>query len=219
MVKLRLNKVFYFFHPAGFNFRRHRLKYEQREVAFNSEPVNSSCDISVFHVTSYYQCFIGFGLNKRNMSCTHKFYDTLSKFIRTIPLSLKKLPLSLSPYQGKMQYQLGIPWTCTPLGNCEEQLPSLTVGRLLVICRPTVGQLSTNTLPTVDRQIYLDFSEKITSCRISVDQQSTDCRLTVGDLSVRCWQSVGNFMPIIALKSVWFKTLDNCIEKIKWNSQ
>ena len=89
----------------------------------------------------------------------------------------------------------------------------LSVGRLLVICRPTagdlsadcwptVGQLSTNTLPTVDRQIYLDFSEKITSCRISVDQQSTDCRLTVGDLSVRCWQSVGNFMPIIALKSV-----------------
>ena len=95
----------------------------------------------------------------------------------------------------------------------------LSVGRLLVICRPTVGQLSTNTLPTVDRQIYLDFSEKITSCRISVDQQSTDCRLTVGDLSVRCWQSVGNFMPIIALKSVWFTTLDNCIEKIKWNSQ
>ena len=61
---------------------------------------------------------------------------------------------------------------------------------------------ATNTLPTVDRQIYLDFSEKITSCRISVDQQSTDCRLTVGDLSVRCWQSVGNFMPIVALKSV-----------------
>ena len=47
-----------------------------------------------------------------------------------------------------------------------EQLLSPTVGRLLVICRPTVGkiadsrptvgQLSTNTLPTVDRQIYLD---------------------------------------------------------------
>ena len=94
-----------------------------------------------------------------------------------------------------------------------------TVGRLSAICRPTVGQLSTNTLPTVDRQIYLDFSEKITSCRISVDQQSTDCQLTVGDLSVRCWQSVGYFMPIVALKGVWFTTLDNCIEKIKWNSQ
>ena len=69
--------------------------------------------------------------------------------------------------------------------NCEEQLPSPTVGRLLVICRltvgdlsadcwPTVGQLSTNTLPTVDQQIYLDFSEKITSCRTSVGQQLTD---------------------------------------------
>ena len=63
----------------------------------------------------------------------------------------------------------------------------LSVGRLLVICRPTsgdlsadcwptVGQLSTNTLPTVDRQIYLDFSEKITSCRTSVGHS----RPTVG---------------------------------------
>ena len=86
-------------------------------------------------------------------------------------------------------------------------------------CWPTVGQLSTNTLPTVDRQIYLDFSEKITSCRISVDQQSTDCRLTVGDLSVRCWQSFGRMSLTSCRLLPWFTTLDNCIEKIKWNSK
>ena len=59
-------------------------------------------------MTSYHQCFIGFGLNKRNMSCTHNFYNTRSKFIRTTPLFLKKWPLSPTPYQGKMQHQLGI---------------------------------------------------------------------------------------------------------------
>ena len=96
--------------------------------------------------------------------------------------------------------------------NCEEQLPSPTVGRLLVICRLTVGNLSADCwwsvgrlladswptvdqhLTDVDQQIYLDFSEKITSCRTSVGQQSTDWRLTVGDMSVRCWQSVGRML-------------------------
>ena len=102
----------------------------------------------------------------------------------------------------------------------------LSVGRLLVICRPTagdlsadcwptVGQLSTNTLPTVDRQIYLDFSEKITSCRTSVGHS----RPTVGDLSVRCWQSFGRMSLTSCRLLPWFTTLDNCIEKIKWNSQ
>ena len=72
-------------------------------------------------------------------------------------------------------------------GNCEEQLPSPTVGWLLVICRPTVdnlsadcqrsvGQLSNNTLPTVDQQIYLDFSEK-DNCEEQLP--STDSRPTV----------------------------------------
>ena len=94
----------------------------------------------------------------------------------------------------------------------------LSVGRLLVICRPTagdlsadcwptVGQLSTNTLPTVDRQIYLDFSEKITSCRTSVGQQSTNCWLIVGDLLVRCWQSVGR-MSVTSCRLLPWKVYD-----------
>ena len=148
-------------------------------------------------MTSYHQCFIGFGLNKRNMSCTHKFYNTLSKFIRTIPLSLKKLPLSLSPYQGKMQYQLGIPWTCTPLGNCEEQLPSLTVGRLLFICRPTVGNLSADSWPTVDQHLTDSWPTDLFRffwkdnflqdiCWPTVDRLSVDCRWSVGKVLAIC---------------------------------
>ena len=50
MVKLRLKKVSYSFHPTGFNFQRHRLKYDQREVAFNSEPVAIAAVISVFFI-------------------------------------------------------------------------------------------------------------------------------------------------------------------------
>ena len=102
----------------------------------------------------------------------------------------------------------------------------LSVGRLLVICRPTVGDLSADSWPTVDQHLtdswptdLFRFFWKDNFLQDICWPQSTDCRLTVGDLSVRCWQSVGNFMPIIALKSMWFTTLDNCIEKIKWNSQ
>ena len=113
----------------------------------------------------------------------------------------------------------------------------LSVGRLLVICRPTVGDLSADcrrsvgrlladSWPTVDQHLtdswptdLFRFFWKDNFLQDICWPQSTDCRLTVGDLSVRCWQSVGNFMPIVALKGVWFTTLDNCIEKIKWNSQ
>ena len=99
-------------------------------------------------------------------------------------------------------------------GNCEEQLPLPTVCRLFVICRLTVGNLSADSWPTVDQhltevdwQIYLDFSEKITSCRTSVGQQSTDCQLTVGDLSVRCWQSVGR-MSVTSCQLLPWKVYD-----------
>ena len=43
--------------------------------------------------------------------------------------------------------------------NCEGQWAN---------CRPTVGNLLVNSLPTVSRQIYLGFVEKITSRRTSV---------------------------------------------------
>ena len=84
-----------------------------------------------------------------------------------------------SPHQQSADGLLSVGWllvVCRP-----------TLGDLLADCWPTVGQLSTNTLQTVDRQIYLDFSEKITSCRSSVGQQSTDCLWSVGKVLAICW--------------------------------
>ena len=39
------------------------------------------------------------------------------------------------------------------LGNSEEELPEKPVGRLSTVCWPTVGRLSANRRPTVDRQV------------------------------------------------------------------
>ena len=102
----------------------------------------------------------------------------------------------------------------------------LSVGRLLVICRPTVGDLSADSWPTVDQHLtdswptdLFRFFWKDNFLQDICWPQSTDCRLTVGDLSVRCWQSFGRMSLTSCRLLPWFTTLDNCIEKIKWNSQ
>ena len=38
-----------------------------------------------------------------------------------------------------------------PVGNCEEELPKKSVGRLSVDCQSTVGQQITDRLPTVSK--------------------------------------------------------------------
>ena len=102
----------------------------------------------------------------------------------------------------------------------------LSVGRLLVICRPTVGDLSADSWPTVDQHLtdswptdLFRFFWKDNFLQDICWPQSTDWRLTVGDLSVRCWQSFGRMSLTSCRLLPWFTTLDNCIEKIKWNSQ
>ena len=58
------------------------------------------------------------------------------------------------------------------LGNCGEELPEKPVGRQLVVCRPTVGRLSSVCWPT-------GFARNI-------GYLSADSRPTVGNVSVTC---------------------------------
>ena len=158
-----------------------------RCTAFNGvgEPVNQTLKVIV---RCKLHCLwnVSFKLIKLSISLQYQTFFSLS--IRTCSPSNLVIVKNSSPYRQ--------------FADC-----LLSVGWLLVICRPTVGQLLTNTLPTVDWQIYLDFSEKITSCRTSVGQQSTDCQLTVGDLSVRCWQSVGR-MSVTSCQLLPWKVYD-----------
>ena len=93
-------------------------------------------------------------------------------------------------------------------------------------CRRSVGRLLADSWPTVDQHLtdswptdLFRFFWKDNFLQDICWPQSTDCRLTVGDLSVRCWQSFGRMSLTSCRLLPWFTTLDNCIEKIKWNSQ
>ena len=69
------------------------------------------------------------------------------------------------------------------LGNCEEELPKKPVGRLSVICWPTVGRLSADCWPTVGR---LSADRRPTGFPQNIDYQSADKRPTVGRQLVMC---------------------------------
>ena len=63
-------------------------------------------------------------------------------------------------------------WYSSTRGNCEEELPEKPVGRLSVVCWPTVGRLLADCRPSVGRLSAV--------CRPTVDRLSAVCRPTDG---------------------------------------
>ena len=70
------------------------------------------------------------------------------------------------------------------MGNCEEELPKKPVGRLSVVCWPTVGRLSADCWPTVGR---LSADRRPTGFPQNIDYQSADSRPTNDRQSADSW--------------------------------
>ena len=72
------------------------------------------------------------------------------------------------------------------IGNCEEELPKKPVGRLSVVCWPTVGRLLADCRPSVGQLLAvcwptvgrLSADRRPTGFPQNIDYQSADSRLT-----------------------------------------